>query len=210
MKSSGDAGSPKTPLSAGKSDASGEAPHLSRLICIDEVPDAGLSVKLVADAAECAAVARAAGLVAVSSLEADLDVSREGAARFRVEGALRAMVVQTCVVSLDAFDSPIEAHVEADFAIADQPPAAVARGGRKAASSSATRAALSMPQGDDAPDPIVDGRVDLGALVEEFLILNLDPYPRQPGVEFEPVEFPGESEEASSPFAALKKLKDRE
>ena len=35
---------------------------------------------------------------------------------------------------------------------------------------------------EDAPDPIVDGKIDLGALAAEFMILGLDPYPRKPGV----------------------------
>ena len=32
---------------------------------------------------------------------------------------------------------------------------------------------------EDAPDPIVDGKVDLGALAAEFIALALDPYPRK-------------------------------
>ena len=38
----------------------------------------------------------------------------------------------------------------------------------------------------DAPDPIVDGKIDLGALAAEFMVLGLDPYPRKPGAEFVP------------------------
>jgi pimeloyl-ACP methyl ester carboxylesterase len=40
--------------------------------------------------------------------------------------------------------------------------------------------------GEDEPDPIIDGAVDLGGLAVEFMILALDPYPRKPGVEFHP------------------------
>ena len=37
----------------------------------------------------------------------------------------------------------------------------------------------------DPRDPIMNGQIDLGALAAEFLALNLDLYPRKPGVTFE-------------------------
>jgi hypothetical protein len=46
--------------------------------------------------------------------------------------------------------------------------------------------------------------VDLGAIASEFLILGIDPYPRKPGVVFEPNL---EREAGASPFAALAALK---
>jgi hypothetical protein len=59
------------------------------------------------------------------------------------------------------------------------------------------------PRGEVEPDPIVDGKIDLGALAAEFFALGLDPYPRKPGVEFEPpVE---EEEDKESPFSALRR-----
>jgi len=36
----------------------------------------------------------------------------------------------------------------------------------------------------DPPDPIINGQIDLGALAAEFLVLNLDLYPRKPGATF--------------------------
>ena len=57
--------------------------------------------------------------------------------------------------------------------------------------------------GEDPPDPIVDGRIDLGALAVEFLALALDPYPRKPGAEFTP---PPEEAPPDSPFDALPEM----
>jgi len=57
--------------------------------------------------------------------------------------------------------------------------------------------------GEDAPDPIVDGKIDLGALAVEFMALGLDPYPRKPGAEFTP---PASDEALDSPFDALAKI----
>ena len=53
---------------------------------------------------------------------------------------------------------------------------------------------------EDEPDPVIDGKIDLGALAAEFFALGLDPYPRKPDAIFEQS---AESEPADSPFAAL-------
>ena len=53
---------------------------------------------------------------------------------------------------------------------------------------------------EDEPDPIIEGKIDVGALAAEFFALGLDPYPRKPGVEFVAL---AESPPADSPFAAL-------
>jgi hypothetical protein len=50
---------------------------------------------------------------------------------------------------------------------------------------------------------LIDGIVDLGALATEFLILGLDPYPRQPGAVFEPSP---DRQPGGGPFAALARL----
>jgi hypothetical protein len=51
---------------------------------------------------------------------------------------------------------------------------------------------------------LIGDRVDLGAIAVEFLILGIDPYPRKPGVAFEP---PAAEDESEHPFAALAALK---
>jgi hypothetical protein len=54
---------------------------------------------------------------------------------------------------------------------------------------------------EDEPDPIVDGKIDLGALTAEFFALGLDPYPRKPGAALD--EERTNPEPTDSPFAAL-------
>ena len=53
---------------------------------------------------------------------------------------------------------------------------------------------------EDDPDPVVDGKIDLGALAAEFFALGLDPYPRKPGAEF---VAPVAQAPPDSPFTAL-------
>ncbi len=60
--------------------------------------------------------------------------------------------------------------------------------------------------GDDQPEPLIGGMLDLGAIATEFLILGIDPYPRKAGVEFAP---PKVEDDAPHPFAALAALKKR-
>lgn len=171
-----------------------------RPLLIDEVSDTGLDVSIEADAAECAAMAKSDGLVAIASFEADFHVAKQGPTKFKVTGVLRARVAQTCVVSLDPFETDVRADIDVDFAAAT----AVSHGGGESAGGRAASDAAQL----DAPDPIIDGRIDLGGLAEEFLILSLDPYPRKPGVHFDELGLCGDVAEKVSPFAVLKKLKE--
>jgi hypothetical protein len=63
---------------------------------------------------------------------------------------------------------------------------------------------VEVPLEADGPEEIDSLHYDLTApLIEEF-VLALEPYPRAPGVEFQPPEGEGATE---SPFAVLKGLK---
>ncbi|HVL71940.1 MAG TPA: DUF177 domain-containing protein [Beijerinckiaceae bacterium] len=159
---------------------------LSRPVSVDRLPPEGAEVAVVATREECDALARDFKLPAIGSLEGRYRVTG-GPQRARVSGRVRAAITQICVVTLEPFDSVVEEEVEVDFA--------------------ETEAARERPDGEtdfDPPDEIVGGRIDLGALTAEFLALGLDPYPRKPGVAFEPQ---AEGVPDDSPFAALKRLK---
>ena len=88
----------------------------SRPLAVAEVSPEGLETAIRANAEECAALAKANGLVAVARLEADFRIEREGAESFAVSGELRADVRQTCVVTLDEFDAQIVEPIELRFA----------------------------------------------------------------------------------------------
>jgi len=177
--------------------------------CIDvqEIPEGGLDVRIAADAATLQALAAADDLPGIGRLEADFHVAPRSLQRFNVTGEMRARVTQVCVVSLEPFDSDIVEPIDVDFAMPEDgrdAKAAHAAGFRGNPKSDG----VVVGEEPDPPDVIVDGRIDLGALASEFLALGLDPYPRKPGIVFEP---PGNSdlEESDSPFRALRKLKDR-
>lgn len=180
-------------------------PPFSRLQRVDDVPETGLDLKLVASEAERARLAAIDGLEALSQLEADLHVDRRGKAGLRVTGEVRARLTQICVVSLEPFETQTRETIDVVFAPQAESEAAHARAAAEIAA--ALDKASALAEQPDPPDPIIDGRVDLGALCAEFFALSLDPYPRKPGAAFvEPAPAqPGDA--PASPFEMLQKLK---
>jgi uncharacterized metal-binding protein YceD (DUF177 family) len=154
----------------------------------------GQSFALVPDKATRKLLAEAAAVVSVPSLKVDLEVRPIGTDAAEVTGKLEGIVRQTCVVTLEEFDNPVSENIAVDFA--------------KDAQSEATTG--DEEEIEDHPDPIVDGKIDLGALATEFLILAIDPYPRKPGAAFTvPPVAELEPEPKRSPFEKLSGLKDR-
>jgi hypothetical protein len=107
-------------------------------------------------------------------------------------------MTQTCVISLDAVASTLEAPVEIEFwplhLIADRV---------ETAHGAASNGSLAWPE------PIVDHKIDLGPVIYETLATALDPYPKREGVSFQWSEGSAETnaEPAQSPFEALRCLK---
>jgi hypothetical protein len=171
--------------------------RLTRMLVVESVPETGLDIRLCANETECAVLADDYGLVAVRTFEAGFHVRKQGPKGYKVSGVLHALVTQTCGVSLGPFETLVSAPVDVDFAPSRQllrEPA-----GWKMTAGGA--AIFAGPQ--DPPDPIINGQIDLGALAAEFLALNLDLYPRKPGVTFEDANVGGEAPGTDSPFAVL-------
>ena len=173
-----------------------DAGSFTRMLAVETVPDTGLDINVSASEAECDVLTEACGLVAVHDFEADFQVRKLDQTRFKITGNLRACVTQTCVVSLEPFETLVRADLDVDFAPLSQLASSkMTLGGASAAA---------FLGGEDPPDPIIDGKIDLGALALEFLILNLDIHPRKPGVSFEGTDVSGEPADKNSPFAVLR------
>lgn len=167
---------------------------LSRPYIVGRLPEHGAEIRIEANAEERAALAFDLKLVAIHALGALLRIrnTRRGV---RVTGRIEARIAQTCVVSLDEFDSRLDEDVDVEFAEPDT------REGKGTIGSGIV--------GDpdyEPPDEIVDGRIDLGSITAEFFALGLDPYPRKPGVAFEG----DDAEGPESPFAVLAALRKDE
>lgn len=164
-------------------------------IRLTEVPEDGLHLQLDADAPTRTAIAAMAGVVDISRLTAHLDIERRGRDGIWVKGEVAATVHQLCVVTLE----PIESHIREPVSAAFAPPKA-----RVPVLEDVEEAVLAV-DGDDPPEPLLDGAADLGTLMTEFLLLAVDPYPRKTGAEFAPPQSPPEP--GGGAFAALAALK---
>src|SRR5262249_34555863 len=126
-------------------------------------------------------------------LAAAFELTPSGHDAVRVVGQVRALVGQSCVVTLDRVENTVEEPVDLLFIPASAVPEAV---DQDAEDESA----------EDPPEPIVGGRIAFARPAAEFLILGIDPYPRAPGAMSEPVHTPPAPED--HPFAGLAALKD--
>jgi uncharacterized metal-binding protein YceD (DUF177 family) len=153
-------------------------------IALEDIPESGLHLEIAAADAVRAELAQLAGVREVPQLAAVFDLTRQGGG-VRVGGQVSARVGQTCVVTLEPVENAVEEPVDVLFAPEGKSPAKA---------------------GEEPPEPLIGGNVDLGALATEFLLLGIDPYPRKEGAEFAP---PATPERGERPFAALASLKKR-
>jgi uncharacterized metal-binding protein YceD (DUF177 family) len=157
-----------------------------------------VKMEITASPEECVALAAALQIPAISAVKARFRIAREPRGRFLITGEVEARVTRDCVISLEPFETDVVEPVEIEF----QQPASPARRGPPAPEREVDVAAEVDP-----PEPIVDGRIDLGAVAREFLALGLDPYPKKPGVAFDETAAPDEP--SASPFAVLGRLRGK-
>ena len=158
-------------------------PEFHRPLSLDRIGPHGLDTTIDATLAECAALAERMQLPAVLAVSCTFHLIREGKDKILARGVLRASVTQTCVITLDEFNSPVEEVFQVRF----------------------------VPSGEETDDidpesddeiPFEGNFIDLGEAASEQLGLALDPYPRMPGVEMPEID----DETDQHPFAALRRL----
>ena len=137
---------------------------------------------------ELSRVAMWAGVDAVQTFRATVKLRKITPTQFTLDAAFEADIVQSCVVTLDPVRSHVEGSVARDLFFTPT----------KSFETDIT------PVDDDGREEIASMRYDLAVPVLEELALAIDPYPRAPGVAFEP---PADEDKPEHPFAALKKLK---
>jgi hypothetical protein len=156
------------------------------------IPGAGIDVSHEATAELRAALAAALGIDACARLVARYTVKPVESGRFEVHGTAEMDAQQTCVVTLE----PIERTYRVRLDVAYWPPELLGDG----------------PGADidslvDDPEPIEDGRIDVGRVIYEEFASTIDPFPRS-----DDATFAWQDEQVSTrnnPFAALERLKPR-
>jgi hypothetical protein len=166
----------------------------SRPVSVKDGSPGGTRIAISAEPNERAALAAMLKLPDVKRLEARFEVkpwARDGLA---ITGVIEGEVTQICGVTLEEFQAPVREEVDVRFLGEDAKPRQEEVPGAEHETDL------------DAPDTLLNGRVDLGALAAEHLALGLDPYPRKPELA---AEDPPEEEPKPAthrPFAGLDKL----
>jgi hypothetical protein len=166
----------------------------SRVVRVDSIPRDGQTFDIEASSREREALAALYKLPSIEALSAELTLRRSAGGDVNVTGRVHGRLNQICVVSLEPFPATVDQEIDVRFAPLT----------KEAAQRRLSEEPVTFSIADeDEPDPIIDGKIDIGALAAEFFALGLDPYPRKLGVAFEP---PGDEAEADkvSPFSALR------
>lgn len=187
-------------------------PPFSRPVDVHALKPDGIVVTVEANERERPRIAADIDIPSVERLTGEFTLKPLKNGHVMVSGRIEADVHQICVVTLEPFAVKVDEPVEVEFASYQDglPPAAtsVSSRGRKVLDEATQEDASSHELEDvDPPDPIVNGRIDLGALASEFLVLGLDPFPRKPGAVF---DFKDPADTEPNPFAALASLKKPE
>lgn len=159
-------------------------PELYRPLALDRIGAAGLDMTVEATPSECAALAERMAIPAVLALTCAFHLTRESRDLIAARGHLRARVTQTCVVSLEDFETTVEEVFQVRFVPAGEETDDI------------------DPESDDEI-PFQGNVIDLGEAAAEQLGLALDPYPKMPGAELPDADVEAEPH----PFAALSSLR---
>ncbi|MBT7941750.1 MAG: DUF177 domain-containing protein [Alphaproteobacteria bacterium] len=185
--------------------------EFSRPIAAESVGEQGRSQSIEATPEECDHLARRLGLDAVLSLSAELILNPKKNGRLiHLEGGFRANIRQTCVITLDFLDSTVEGTLDLLYDTSLD-------GSEEDLESFDIDGDASE---ESPPEPVWDGHIDIGEAVTEQLALEIDPFPRTPGVSFDAYSTAPEDENStvdatngpipkSSPFAGLAQLKEK-
>jgi uncharacterized metal-binding protein YceD (DUF177 family) len=158
-------------------------PELTRLVRLQQIGAVGMHYTVIANDAECRALAARLQIPAVVALTCDFDLAPPNQDSVAATGTLRARVMQTCVVSLDEFEQEVMERFEIRFV---------------------PEGTISDGFDPELPDelPYGGGIIDVGTAAAEQLALALDPYPRKQDLEDVDFELL-----RASPFDLLANLK---
>jgi len=185
--------------------------ELSRPIAPEKIGEQGRTETIEADSQECERLAERIGLNELISLTAEIILTPQKNDRIiHLNGHFTADIQQTCVVTLEPIKTRIEANFERlydttqDSQDEDDDAGETAKENHRESDVDAEE--------DDPPEPLMGGKIDVGEAIAEQLALEINPFPRKPGIEFaeystgkEEKKEGGKNAGAFSGLAALKK-----
>ncbi|MBT4464110.1 MAG: DUF177 domain-containing protein [Rhodospirillaceae bacterium] len=179
------------------SETMSETREFSRLFDCERLGTVDFTMQTEANMDERAALAKRFDLLDLSELTVDAVISPSKKGQIRLSGSFKAQLTQACVVTLKPVESQIEATFERIFSEKTE----------------AWYGSESEPDEDGAgmqkepPEPLIEGCLDVGEVVAEQLSLEMNPFPRVAGAEFEGSKNDDDDDDGpESPFAVLETL----
>jgi uncharacterized metal-binding protein YceD (DUF177 family) len=172
-----------------------QQPEFSHLLKVETLGEVAKRVRLDAAAKERVALATRFELVSVESLTGDLIVERiKGGDLVRVRGRTAAEFTQSCAVTGVPIASKIEEIVDERFTPTVE---------------TENDVEITL-DAEDPPEPFINGEIDLGEVIAQYLGVAIDPYLKAPGAEI-PQQYQPEEDEIpatrKNPFEVLTTLK---
>ena len=187
--------------------------EFSRPVSPEAIGEQGRTMSIEADRDECARLAERLGLNSLESLSAEIGLTPQKKGRFiHLECRLQADIQQTCVVTLEPIETHIEASIERLYDTTME----------TLSDSDAVKESdnfdVEIDSEDDPPEALMEGQIDIGEAITEQLALEINPFPRKPGISF--AEYSSGTEDGSAdgaentvsgagPFSGLAALKKK-
>jgi len=179
-------------------------PEFSLIVAMGDVPPAGKELHFEADQTTRTRLARRYGIPEITRLAGTARIRPYRKEGLTLDCHFEAELVQNCVVTLD----PVTQHIDEEFRQRYLPEPMT---GPEPDAPENDREITIDVDAEDSPEPMKAGKIDIGETVAEQLARAIDPYPRKPGVSFDPPSPSKEAGDASesrpNPFAVLEKLK---
>ncbi len=180
----------------------------------EDIETTPMTLTVSPDDAAKEAIAKRLGIEGLDRLDTELTIFRDPSNMvINIHGKISARVTQGCVVTLEPVSDDIVAEFDAWYA---DPSEAVSFAKAKR-ERELQKQNVEQPMLDEweDPEPVVDGKIDLGELIVQHLSLNLNPYPRKKDAEY---AYSDENEKKATkegdayqnPFAKLKDWKEKE
>ena len=180
-------------------------PEFSRVVNTDEQVGKKNKIEIEANEKERMALAERFELIAINSLKATLTITTAGNGEVTLRGPMYADIVQHCVATLEPVPEIVEDEVEVLFSPHISEDDLPSNPDDLDDLSEEELMALL-----DQPEPLVDGKIDVGEVVSQFLAVAMDPYPRKDGAKVADVTKSKDDEEKRpNPFAKLAGLKEQ-
>ncbi|MCL6229595.1 DUF177 domain-containing protein [Bartonella bilalgolemii] len=170
-------------------------------VSVRSLPIKGIRVHICADQQECTYLAKNHGLVDVKLFEGEFCILPWKKRGVRVKGLLQARIIQSCVITLELLEDIIHENINIVFVPEDSNLV-------KPKISEGTGELFLDVEGPDIPEVFYGDKIDIGAVMEEFLELSINQYPRKEGASLDTtVKDLEKIKQNSSPFSVLKEWK---